>query len=486
MKKKLFLMIFFVMLLALPMLAMAQTAISYGQVVTGEITESTPSISYTFSGNAGDLITVRMTATGGSGLDSYLRLVDPQGFDFYSDDDSGGMTNALVGPITLGETGTYTIVASSCCDSTTAYSTGTFELVVDVAQVPALTVGEPVSFELSNANPLAFFTLLNDNVPSKVARVSVEIVGGSLGTSTLSIEVRGPIGNYFYSNYTAPGSTQYAVDPVITDLAGGANVIVVRAYAEMSDSPVFAENQTIQAQLTVTEVTASPLTTDTPITGTLDDANPTAYYTFNAGMRDLLNLKGEQATDSHPINVTIYDTSGFSISGSSTINYMDGSNLGSFVIDPLRTMNEGTYYVVVNRAIYGAPDETAGKTSTFSLTLGATATPMLQAGTPATGIFDNPDVYEYVYRYQATANQTIRITVKSLNLGYAPSFDIQGEAFESPDLNIASVNAMAPGTVSYDVKLYYDGVYIIRVRNGVYYDMGEGAGEYSIQIDVVE
>lgn len=486
MKKKLFLMIFFVMLLALPMMAMAQTAISYGQVVAGEITESTPSISYTFSGNQGDLILVRMNAVADSTLDSYVRLVDPQGFDFYSDDDSGGMGNALVGPVTLGETGTYTIIASSCCDSGTAYSTGAFELVVDIAQIPTLAVGQPVPFELSNSNPIVFFNLLNDNIPSKLARISVDIIGGSLGTSGVSVEVRGPIGNYFYSNYSPLGSTRFVVDPVVADLAGGANIVVVRAYPEMSDTPIFAENQTVQAQLTVTEVTANSLALDTPVTGTLDDANPTAYYAFSAGMRDLLNLKGEQSADSHPISITIYDSSGFSISGGSTINYMDGSNLGSFVIDPLRTMNEGTYYVVVSRAVYDNPENIIGKTSAFTLTLGATATPMLQPATPVTGVFDNPDVYEYVYRYQATANQTLRITVKSLNLGYAPSFDLQGEAFESPDLNIASINSLAPGTISYDVKVYYDGVYIIRVRNGIYYDMGEGAGEYSIQVDVVE
>ncbi|HRF94073.1 MAG TPA: hypothetical protein PLZ51_02710, partial [Aggregatilineales bacterium] len=252
------------------------------------------------------------------------------------------------------------------------------------------------------------------------ARVVANIVGGGeAGNWNISVEVRGPIGNYFYSSYSPLGSTSFAVDPVIVDSDGGANIVFVRAYSNDPNIPMFAPEQIIQAEVVVTEVTATPLTLDAPATGLLDDATPTGYYSFNATMGEILNLKGEQPADAHPISITVYAPGGFSMTGASTIDYMDGSNSGSFVIDPLRAMNTGAYYIVVNRASYGPPEEAFGKISPFTLTLGATATPMLQVGVPATGIFDNPDVYEAVYRYQATANQTIRITLKSLNGGYA-------------------------------------------------------------------
>jgi hypothetical protein len=489
MTPKRFLIICLIALFALPLTVFAQeaTPITYGQAVTGEISETTPSVSYTFSGNAGDIITARMRATGDSGLDSFLRLLDPQGFDYYTDDDSGGMKNAFMGPVTLGETGTYTLVASSCCDSTTAYSTGTFELIVEIAQVPVLALNQPAPFQLSNNNPVAFFSLLNNDISTPLARVVANIVsGGEAGNWNISVEVRGPVGNYFYSSYSPLGSTSFSVDPIIVDSDDGANIVFVRVYSNDPNIPMFAPDQVIQAELVVTEVTATPLTLDTPATGLLDDANPTGYYSFNATMGEILNLKGEQPADAHPISITVYAPGGFSMTGASTIDYMDGSNSGSFVIDPLRAMNTGTYYIVANRASYGPPEESVGKISPFTLTLGATATPMLQVGVPATGIFDNPDVYEAVYRYQATANQTIRITLKSLNGGYAPAFDMQGEAFESPDMNIANVNSAAPGTYIYEVTLYYDSVYIIRVRNGIYFSMEGTPGEYSLQVDVVQ
>jgi hypothetical protein len=480
MTKKWFLMVLFISLLAFPLMAMAQTPISYGQVVTGEITAEAPSVTYTFNSNFGDLITIRMSATGGSGLDSFVRLLDPNGVDFYSDDDSGGNRNALLGPITL-SAGTYTIIASSCCDSSIANTTGTFELVVNLAQAPTLAVNQPIPFELNSANPVAFFNLLNDDITTKLARLTVTLANSN-GVS-LNVEVRGPIGNYYYSNYVPVGTTTYTVDPIIADLAGGANLVVVRAFSDSPDVTLFADNQALQAQITVTEVTATPLVSS--ISGTLDDANPTAYYSFEANMGDILRLFGEQPLDSHPINVMVYGNGGFGMMGGGTADYMTGGSTGNFVIDPLRIMNTGIYYVVVSRVVFDRPERVVGTVSNFSLSLGATDTPMLQPGVPVTGIFDNPDVFEYTYRYQATANQTIRITLKSLNNGYGPSFDMEGAVFES-SMVIANMNSIAAGTISYDVLLYYDSVYIIRVRNGIFYDLGAGAGEFSLQVDVME
>lgn len=484
--KRITLMIFVIALFTLPFAVFGQETIGYGQVVTGEISEGTPSVSYLFNGVAGDTIRIRMSATGDMTLDSYLRLLDPNGADFYSDDDSGGNRNALLGPVALPSTGTYTIIASSCCDSSFAGTTGAYELVVEQAQIVVVTPNQPVNFELNNNNPVAFFTLLGNSVPSQVARAVVNVVSAPEGTWNISMDVRGPIGNSFYSYYTPANSARYVLDPIITNVADGSYQIRVNLYSEGGDMPILPEGQTIQANLVIEEIPVAPLALGSSVSGTLDDNTPTLYYTFTATMRDLLSLVGEQPTDSNPISITVYDTVGFSFTGSSTINYTDGSNSGGFVIDPLRTMNEGTYFIGVSRASFNSPLDVIGTTSVFTLSLNATETPLLQVGVPVTGVFDNPQEYEQVYRYQATANQTIRITLTSLNGGYAPAFDFVGEAFESPDTNIANANSVAPGKLVYEVMLYYDSVYLIRVRNSIFYSFEEVNGEYSLQIDVVE
>lgn len=484
--KRIALMIFVIALFTLPFAVFGQETIGYDQVVTGEISASTPNVSYLFNGVAGDTITIRMSATGEATLDSYLTLLDTEGNFFYTDDDSGGMRNALLGPIILPSTGTYTVIASSCCDSASTSTTGTYELVIEQTQIVVVAPNQPTSFELSNNNSVAFFTLLGNSVPSQIARAVVNVTNAPTGSWNISMDVRGPIGNSFYSYYTPPASSRYVLDPIIANVPDGSYQIRVNLYSENGDVPILPEGQTIQANLVIEEIPVAPLAIGSSVSGTLDDNTPTLYYTFNSSMRDLLNLVGEQPTDSNPISITVYDTVGFSVTGSSTMNYMDGSNSGQFVIDPLRTMNEGAYFIGVSRASSGSPQEVIGKTSIFTLSLNTTQTPMIQVGVPVTGVFDNPQQYEQVYRYQATANQTIRITLTSLNGGYAPAFDFFGEAFESPDTNIANANSAAPGKLVYEVTLYYDSVYLIRVRNSIFYSFEEVNGEYSLQIDIVE
>lgn len=479
-------MITLIVVFTLPLAVFAQQAISYGQLVTGEINENTPSVSYRFNGNQGDTILARMNATGEMTLDSYLTLFDSDGNFMYSDDDSGGNRNALLGPVVLPQTGMYTITASSCCDSSTAGSTGTYELLVEQVQVPVVAPNQPVNFELSNDNPVAFFILIGSSVSSPISQAVVNVTNAPTGNWNINMDVRAPLGNSFYSSYTPPTSSRYVVDPIITNIVDGAYQIRVSLYTEMPDTPSLESGQTIQASLVINESPVTPIVIGSSVSGTLDDNTPIQYYSFDASMGDLLSLVGEQPIESQPISVTVYEPSGFSVTGASTINYTDGSNSGRFIIDPLRAMNSGAYFIGVSRATYYAPEEVIGKVSTFTLSLRATETPMLQVGVPVTGVFDNPQQYEQVYRYQATANQAIRITLTSLNAGYAPAFDFVGEAFESPDTNIANINSIAPGKVVYEVTLYYDSVYLIRVRNGIFYSFEDVAGEYSLQVDVVE
>lgn len=477
-----YLLIVTIVLMLLPMVAIAQTPtqIAYGQVVTGEISPANPADYYTFFGTQGDVLLIRMNRTAGD-LDSFLRLQDPRGFDFYTDDDSGGALNALIGPITLNETGTYTLIASSCCDVRNSNTTGTYELAVEKTDIPSVALNQPIAFDLNAANPVRFFGLLSNDVPSQLARVAVNVTSGDMTNLNIGVEVRGPIGGYFYSNYIPAGGRSFVVDPVITDLSDGLYLIVVRLYAEDANTSLGA----IGAEVVVNAVNATPIALNTPVSGTLNDANPTAYYSFTSQMGDILRLVAEQPQDSQAISAMLYAPGGISFSGGSSINYMDGSNLGSFVIDPLRTMNTGTYYLVMNRISYDGPMAVAGTTSAFTLTLSATDTPLLTPGVAVTGAFDNPNEYVKTFRYLATANQTIRITLQSLNAGYAPSMDFMGEAFESPDLNIANHNSAAPGIYTFEVTLYYDSVYIINVRNGIYFPMEGVIGEFSLQVDVV-
>jgi hypothetical protein len=79
---------------------------------------------YTFSGTAGQTVSISMTSTA---FDSYLFLLAPNGTVLEADDNGGGTPNARIpasGTLTLPATGTYTIYANSA----TAGQTGAYTL----------------------------------------------------------------------------------------------------------------------------------------------------------------------------------------------------------------------------------------------------------------------------------------------------------------------------------------------------------------------
>jgi hypothetical protein len=89
------------------------TSISYGQRVSGSITQQQPFVVYSFDGQQGDVVTVGMNATGGT-LDPTLYLISPEGIQVAFNDDvsPGENSNSVINKVTLASSGTYYIVAT--------------------------------------------------------------------------------------------------------------------------------------------------------------------------------------------------------------------------------------------------------------------------------------------------------------------------------------------------------------------------------------
>ncbi len=125
----------------------AATNLNYNQTVSGMLTSADCAVNfdgdvyytdlYTFSGTAGQQITIRMSSTV---VDSYLVLDTPSGANSVSDDDGGGGNDARIpasGTYTLPETGTYTIEATTY----DAFDVGAYTLTLTgpTTQAPART-----------------------------------------------------------------------------------------------------------------------------------------------------------------------------------------------------------------------------------------------------------------------------------------------------------------------------------------------------------
>ena len=89
----------------------AAIPIAYGAVIEGEITSTVSALYYTFEGQAGDVIAVRMDRISGA-LDPLVALTDARARELVSDDDGGEGQNALIASFTLPVDGAYTILAT--------------------------------------------------------------------------------------------------------------------------------------------------------------------------------------------------------------------------------------------------------------------------------------------------------------------------------------------------------------------------------------
>jgi len=134
--------------------ACAATALSYNQTVNGNLATSDCAINiggepfytdrYTFSGTAGQQISIAMNSTA---VDPYLVLHTPSGTGSLDDDDGGGSPNARIPAgsalLTLPETGTYTIEASSF----NSFEVGAYTLVLTGPTVSVPTANKLFDYD---------------------------------------------------------------------------------------------------------------------------------------------------------------------------------------------------------------------------------------------------------------------------------------------------------------------------------------------------
>jgi hypothetical protein len=99
----------------IPYMAQMDNAIelSSGDIVSGSITHDNKFDLYTFEAEAGDVVSVSMTASSTT-LDPLLYLIDPNNTEIASNDDivAGTNRNSLIPNLTVSQTGTYTIIAT--------------------------------------------------------------------------------------------------------------------------------------------------------------------------------------------------------------------------------------------------------------------------------------------------------------------------------------------------------------------------------------
>jgi hypothetical protein len=464
-----------------PVLAFAQDGgpLTFGEAVTGEITDDTPEVRYTFDGVAGDIITVNMSAEPGT-LDSYLELIAPDGTKLLTADDYAGSLNSQIGPYTLADSGTYNVVATRCCGGGRGGTTGAYDLVIRHAEVAPLTVGETVTASLSDDRPGAFFSV--EGGPQAVLTLEAQTAEGD---TPFLVEVRNPEGQVVNSGWQNFGQP-VLIDPLFLGGEGSYLINVSRQQNTTPEATPTSSSVTVSLALQVVET--QPIEIGATVNGTLDESNPSDHYSFSGTPDDLLRLSGVQAPNGEPFEVIVHAPNGFSINSANTGYTQDA---GRFTLDPLQLFESGEYLLVLRRLDTEGDGEMGA--SNYTLTLGVSESPILQAGTAMEETVGG-QTYERVYRYEGTAGQVIRITLRSASDSYGPALTVQGpnvqvtDPVESRGMGSPftfNISSSVPATAIYEVTLPEDGTYLFRVNNGAYNQEGPAVGGFSLLIEII-
>lgn len=232
--------------------------IEYTQTVSDRLEGEGQTAGYTFRGQAGDVVTIRLTS---ADFDSYLTLSRADtGDKLISDDDSAGQRNALIGPYTLPDTGDYLILVRSY-DNT---GRGAYTLQLNRAVLTSISYGERIQTDIGGSNPALYYVF----EASAGDRVSITVSSG--GSVDTSLTLTDPMG--FQVSFDDDGGPGF--DPEILNqplVADGAYTILVQT--------VIPDGA---GRVTLTLMRDRPPSLDEgPLTVTLNEKQPLATAAFS-------------------------------------------------------------------------------------------------------------------------------------------------------------------------------------------------------------
>ncbi len=239
-----------------PSLAQNST-LTYGDTVTGEITNENYEVPYTFEGAEGDVIVVEMTMLE-EGLDPFLQLKNAEGEIISFNDDGGIGLNSVMGPFVIPADGTYTIVATRYMQADGG-SAGSFELTLNRTEITTIALNEQVTVTLDAENTRVAFmysnegenilhlmgttTLPEDSIPQMHIEVTDE---GGNGLTSGYLDQQGNItidplymtesGNYLFTLHIDPPYNNVGEVQPITDTM--TVNFTIRSYLKSGKRPV--------------------------------------------------------------------------------------------------------------------------------------------------------------------------------------------------------------------------------------------------------
>ncbi len=377
------------------------TPIEIGASVNGTITNEQSYQTYSFTGQANDLVTIDSNATSGS-LDTFLFLLDPSGNVVSSNDDRAtGNTDAEITNALLPEAGTYTIVATRYAKRIGGtQGTYTLTLSTEATQLPAEFVNLPrgsleVRLLWNNAADLQL--LVRDPAGKSVYDDVPQIPSGGQLAANGNVNCRAPQGTPFSYIYwptdTPPRAGVYEVEVWFQNECNDTTPVSFQLYVTYNGKQVFSANNVRPLQddryLTSFTITAdrqavpsaggiitgidgldyqsklesaATIEPGTPRNGSITQDNKYDLYVFTAQAGDTYSIAMNNTSGTLDPSLYLVGPAGNQVAAND--DAVAGENTNS-LISNLTLPADGQYIIIATH--FGV--QYGGTTGTYSLTL---------------------------------------------------------------------------------------------------------------------
>lgn len=409
--------------------------IAIGDVVSGDLSEAAPSVEYIFFGASGDVVTITLTS---DDFDTYLYLLDANGFELVFDDDGGGGVNSQIAAFTLPADGMYTVVVDS----------------YDHANMEVVAVG---SYTLSLSGDTAVVPIASESidlgeiVTGFMDGVAIEYAFSATTGDLVTITLESDDFDSYVTLRDASGMDLMYDDDSAGDLNSritaysipndGVYTIVVDSYSHATGGDPVSGNYT----LTLVAAEVWPIEYTQEVEGALDVDSPVAIYAFSGSAGDLVTINLDSSGMS--MNMRLEEADGLYVDEA-----YDGGSIG-----PIPLPATGDYRITIETYdVY--------QSQSYSLLISHILPTEIALDYEATTRFDDSGV-QY-YSFEGLTGDAISVQVNSNGLvdtfvtitgpdGYELYYDDDSGAGFDPE--IESLVLPSDGTYSVLVQPYIPG-----------------------------
>lgn len=324
-----------------------EAGILFGQIITGEISNTSPRDTYSFDGRRGEVVSIDLRTIDGD-LDPLLTIVDNSGQVIAWQDDSQQSRDVRIDSFRIPQTDRYFIIVGRF-----GYSLGTtsgeYELRIDrlgvsSASGSSLRYGDAVINTISSMQPQIFYSFRAQR--GDIVNIEMQRVSGNLDPF---LQVVNSNAFVIAENDDVLGSD--TLDAFINGLVieeTGTYIIVAtrfgQAAGDSTGSFVLSLNEADNSGFGNSLQTAIPIALGETVEGELTNRNFAQFYQFTAERNDLITITMNRADGNIDTFLTLTNA-GFQTLAEDD----DGGNGQNSRIDQYLIPADGLYYIIATR-----------------------------------------------------------------------------------------------------------------------------------------